>query len=152
MAKDKGGVTIEPKPVQEGIVYMNVMTKILKLTVTNQIDTCLIFQCAVLGWFGPFKVEDSLNIIRESKKANLMGYRQISFTVTLTGSPNPGVYSLPVAFMFRRGDNKPFHIVKYIRAIIVDDIVTRLRPTRPYKRRELFYSSGNIEHGQPPFA
>jgi hypothetical protein len=154
MAKDKGGVAIEPEPDREGVVHMNTTSKILQLTVKNQMNTGVILQCAVLGWLGPFQVDDPNNIIRESRKANLTGYRQVCFTVRLTGSQNPGIYSLPVAFVFCRDGSEPFHIVKYIRVTIIDDVVTRLQPTRPYRRRRPFlsHSTSNIERGEPPYA
>ena len=155
MARDKGGVTIDPEPDHQGVVHMNATSKVLQLTVTNEMYTDVKLRCAVLGWPGPFKVDDINQIVSESKRAILPGRSRTSFTVTLTSSPNPGVYSLPVAFVFRRDEElEPFHIVKYIRAIIVDEIVTRLRPTRPYRRRKVFTSNhgGEIERGEPPYA
>ena len=158
MAKDKGGITIEPEAGNDGIVHMSAKSKILQLVVTNQVGTDVNFRCAVLGWPGPFKVDDLWHhIVNESKEVKLAGRRLINFTVTIADSPNPGVYSLPVAFMFRRDDDEePFHIVKYIRYMVVDDVVTRLQPTRPYRRPKpvalVRDPNVEIERGQPPEA
>ena len=159
MAKDKGGITIEPEAGNDGIVHMSAKSKILQLVVTNQVGTDVNFRCAVLGWPGPFTVDDLLhNIVSKSRTVKLVGNgSMIDITVKLADSPNPGVYSLPVAFMFRRDDDEePFHIVKYIRYMVVDDVVTRLQPTRPYRRPKpvaiVRDPNVEIERGQPPEA
>ena len=155
MTRDKGGVTIEPEPDHQGVVLMNATSKLLQLTVTNQMFTDVILRCAILGWPGPFKVDDINHVISGSREVKLVGKGRTNFTVTLASSPNPGVYSLPVAFVFHRDEEpEPFHIVKYIRAIIVDEVVTRLQPTRTYRRRKFFASNhgAEIERGVPPSA
>ena len=156
LTKDKGDISIEPESNSDGIINMNASSKILKLTVINQMNTDVVLQCAILGSLGPFEVHQSLfpEIISESTPAEIRGMRQIVFDVKLTKSPNPGIYSLPVAFRFSRDDDEPFHIVKYIKAVIVDDVVMRLQPTRPYRRRRRvalpFDHNVLIERGEPP--
>ena len=156
MTKDKGGVSVEPESNSDGIVNMDVSSKILKLTVTNDVDTDLVLQCAILGSLGPFQICHSLHqeIITEATCARLGGLRQTVFDVKLAQSPNPGIYSLPIAFRFNRDYDEPFHIVKYIKAVIVDDVVMRLQPTKPYRRRKRFALSNDrdveIERGVPP--
>ena len=152
MTQDKGGVSILPQPNSEGIVYMD--STILKLTVRNQMNTDVTLQCCVLGSTGPFKVEDDRKIVSESRSAKLIGHYPIDFTVTLDDSANPGVYSMPVAFAFSRDGGQPFHVVKYIKAEIVDDIVTSLQPTIPYVRPKpvtvVHDPDVKIERGEPP--
>ena len=156
MTKDKGGVSVEPESNSDGIISMNVSSKILKLTVINHMAADLILQCAILGSLGPFEVQHShiQEIISESMSARLGGMRQTVFDVKLTPSPNPGIYSLPIAFRFSRDYDEPFHIVKYIKAVIVDDVVMRLQPTRPYRRRRRVALPNDhnvlIERGEPP--
>ena len=117
----------------------------------------LILQCGILGSLGPFEVQHShiQEIITESMSARLEGMGQTVFDVKLTTSPNPGIYSLPVAFTFSRDYDEPFHIVKYIKAVIVDDVVMRLQPTRPYRRRKRFALPNDhgvrIEPGERPY-
>ena len=118
-------------------------------------NTDVTLQCSVLGSTGPFKVDDVIHkIVSESKCAKLAGHNRIDFTVTLDDSANPGVYSMPVAFSFSRDDGQPFHIVKYIKAEIVDDIVTSLQPTIPYVRPKpvtvVHDPAVKIERGEPP--
>ncbi len=133
-------------------------SKILQLTVTNQVDTEVTLQCSVLGTPGPFKVDNLIHrIVSESKAAKLAGNGQIDFTVKLAESANPGVYSMPVAFVFYRDNEAPFHIVKYIRAEIVDDrdVVARLQPKTPYVRPKpvavVYEPDVETERGEPPY-
>ena len=135
-------------------------SKILQLTVTNEMHTDVTLRCAVLGWPGPFKVDHAIHqIVSEAMTVHLGGKCHIDFTVSLVKSANPGIYSFPVAFMFHRDEEldeeEPFHIVKYLRAVIVDDVVTRLQPTTPYRRQRPFAMVNDpsvaTERGEPPF-
>jgi hypothetical protein len=163
LTQDKGGISILPEPDREGIVLMS-NSKILQLTVTNEMHTDVTLRCAVLGWPGPFKVDHAIHqIVSEAMTVHLGGKCHIDFTVSLVKSANPGIYSFPVAFMFHRDEElddeldeeEPFHIVKYLRAVIVDDVVTRLQPTTPYRRRRPFAMVNDpsvaTERGEPPF-
>jgi hypothetical protein len=134
---------------------MDANSKILQLTVTNQIDTDVTLQCTILGPPGPFTVDNLIHkIVSESKAAKLSGNSGIDFTVSLN-STNPGVYMMPVAFMFYRDGEEPFHIVKYIRAEIVDDVVARLQPKVPYIRPKpvaiVYEPDVQTERGEPPY-
>jgi hypothetical protein len=154
LTKDKCGVSILPEPDENGIVHMDTTSKILQLTVTNQVDTDVTLQCTVLGSSGPFTVDNLIhNIVSESKSAMLSGNGRIDFTVSLS-SANPGVYSMPVAFMFYRDGEAPFHIVKYIRAEVGDDVVARLQPKVPYVRPKpvaiVYEPDVETERGEPP--
>ena len=153
MTRDKCGVSILPEADKEGIVYMDVNSKIMQLTVTNLIETAVTLECDVLGPSGPFKV-DNLIHVSQSEPAKLERNQCFHVPVQLPESPNPGIYSLPVAFMFFRQDEARFHIVKYIRAEISDEIVKRLQPVTPYKRQKpvaVVHEPGvEIERGEPP--
>ena len=134
---------------------MDVVSRILQLTVTNEVDTEVTLQCTVLGLSGPFTVDNLINkIVSESKAARLAGNGRIDFTVSLD-SDNPGIFLLPVAFMFYRENEQPFHIVKYIRAEVIDPIVERLQPKTPYVRPKpvaiVYEPSVKPEPGEPPF-
>ena len=155
LAKDKCGVSILPAHDNKGIVHMDVDSKILQLTVTNEVDTEVTLQCTILGSAGVFTVDNLIHkIVSESKAARLEGNSQIDFTVSLD-STNPGVYTMPVAFMFCRDNEAPFHIVKYIAAEIVNDVVTRLQPKTPYVRPKpvtiVYEPDVETERGEPPF-
>ena len=152
LTKDKNGISIQPNADRDGLVYMK--SEIL-LTVTNHEDTEITFQCSILGVPGPFQVDDLIHkIASEAKPVELAGDSRVDFTVALAGSLNPGVYSMPVAFMFYRDDRIPFHIVKYIRAEVVDPIVTSLQPKIPYVRPKPVAIVDEpyvaTEPGQPP--
>ena len=128
---------------------------ILQLSVTNHKDTDVILQCSILGAPGPFQVDNIIHkIVSESRAVKLAGNNRVDFTVTFAGSANPGVYSMPVAFMFYRDGEIPFHIVKYIRAEIVDSVVTSIQAKIPYVRTKPVAVVDEpwieIERGQPP--
>ena len=153
LTKDKGGVSIQPEADQDGLVFMEFDT--LQLTVTNHKDTIVTLQCSILGAPGPFQVDNLIHkIVSESRAVQLAGNDQVDFTVMFAGSANPGVYSLPVAFMFYRDGETPFHIVKYIRAQIVDTVVTNLQAKTPYVQPKpvaiVEEPSVETERGQPP--
>lgn len=153
---DKHGIIIQPKPHKDGIVHMDVIARILQLTVINKEGTKVSLRCAILGSPGPFTVDNLIHrIVSESKTAELAGNSSIDFTVALSDSPNPGNYLLPVAFMFNRENEPTFHIVKYIKAEITDDVVTRLRPQTPYMRPKpvaiVHDPSIETECGEPPY-
>ena len=139
---------------------MNVASKILKLTVVNQLETHVTLQCGTLGTLGPFQVEHGIHkeIVHESKRVRLEGKQQTIFDVKLTKSlTHPGIYSLPIAFRFTRTDEKVsiFYIIKYIQAAVDDNIVKEIREQSiPYQRPKRVYklieSNDEIEHGEPP--
>lgn len=153
LAKDKGGVSIQPEADKDGLVYMESDT--LQLTVTNHKDTDVTLQCSILGAPGPFHVDNIINkIVSESTAVQLAGNNQVDFTVKFAGSANPGIYSMPVAFMFYRENKIPFHIVKYIRAQIVDAVVTSVQAIVPYVHPKPVAVVDEpwveTERGQPP--
>ena len=134
---------------------MDVDSKILQLTVTNEVDTEVTLQCTILGSPSQFTVDNLIHkIVSESKAARLAGNDRIDFTVNLD-SDNPGVYKMPVVFTFCRDNETPFHIVKYITAEIVNDVVTRLRPKTPYVHPKpvaiVYEPDVETERGEPPF-
>lgn len=146
-------MSISPKANKEGLVFMDTATKILQVTATNELETDVELQCGVLGSAGPFVVENlSHQIVSKSIAVKLAGHGNFNVTVKLTKSPNPGIYSVVVMFTFQRGDEKPFHILKYVRAIIDDDVVKRLQPTSSYRhpRCPATLDDAIIEHGEPP--
>lgn len=156
MGKDKFGISIQPEPEVDGIIYMNDNSKILQLTVSNDIEKEVKLKCIVLSSTGPFKVDHLIHrIVSESKVAVLPGNRKIDLTVTVDDVVHPGVYLLLVAFMFSRDNEEPFHIIKYVEARIVDDVVMRLQPEVPYVRQKrvasMYEPFVETEHGQPPY-
>ena len=138
---------------------MDVLSKILKLTVINKLDTDVVLQCSTLGMLGPFEVEHGIHkeIVQESKHERLEGKQQMEFDVKLTKLPNPGIYSLPVAFRFIRREDKEsvFYIIKYVQAAVDNDIVKEMREQSiPYQKSKRVRipnkSDVAIERGQPP--
>ena len=153
LTKDKGGVSIQPKADQDGLVFME--SDVLQLTVTNHKDTDVTLQCSILGAPGSFQVDNLIHkIVSESRAVQLAGNNLVDFTVTFASSANPGVYSMPVAFMFYRDGEMPFHIVKYIRAQIVDTVVTSVQAKIPYVHPKpvaiVDEPCVETERGQPP--
>ena len=132
MAEDKGNVVIEPAGDDDGIVHMGVNVKLLQLTVKNESHSKVTFRCAVLGSGSDFMIDDRIHkIVSGGKLAELNGFQSIDFTVKINSS-NPGTYCVPAAFMFRHGQDEAFHIVKYVKSEIVDDVVKDLQPVSPY--------------------
>ena len=154
LAADKGLVTIEPAANEDGIVKMGVNDKILQLIVKNKSIHRVSLRCVQLGSTADFSVDDRIHkIVSEGKTAELGANQTIDFTVKI-GSSNPGIYCVPVAFMFRRGQDELFHIVKYVRAEIVDEVVQDLQPVSPYVKPKPVATVADPEveiiPGEPP--
>ena len=139
---------------------MNVTSKIVQLTVINKLDTDVVLTWYALGMLGPFEVEHSIHeeIFHESNCETVEGKQQMVFDVKLTKLPNPGIYSLPVAFKFTRRDldkESVFYIIKYIQAAVDDDIVKETREQSiPYQKSKRVRIPNKpdvaVERGEPP--
>lgn len=143
---------MEPEADDNGIVLMKDVSKKLQLTVVNQKGSEITIQCFVLGECGPFKVDDKYHIVSQLKKAKLSNNERINFSVTLSDSTAPGLYNIPIMFIFINEDDTTFHIIKYVRAVIADDVVTRLQPKSLYQPNAVSMHGTymEIERGQPP--
>lgn len=154
LAADKGLVTIEPPANEDGIVKMGVNVRVLQLTVKNNSINKVLLRCVHLGSATDFCVDDRIHkIVSEKKTAELGTLQTIDFTVKI-GSSNPGIYCVPVAFMFRRGQDELFHIIKYVKAEIEDEVVQDLQPVSPYVKPKPVATVADPEveiiPGEPP--
>ena len=114
------------------------------ITVKNESNRKYFFGCVVLGSASDFNyVENSRDEFKDTSEQLsttdvLNGSQTISIPVSIL-EENPGKYHVVLAFWFKSGKGDPFHIVKFIKVEVKDDVVNSLQPISFYRKRTRAY-------------
>lgn len=143
LTQNKGNICITP-PSTDGIIDMGKgytkETMEIKLNVANTSERNYFFGCVVLGSTTDFNVNNSkyefMGTTRQvSSNEMLHAYEAIDIPVSIC-EENPGKFHVAVAFWFKSGKGKPFHILKFIKVEVFDAAVESMQPESPYEKRK----------------
>ena len=158
LTEDKGNISISP-PSDNGVIDMGSVVvgepRKIVITVKNKSDRNYFFGCVVLGSASDFNVENSRYEFKGTSEqlstTDLNGSQTINIPVSIL-EENPGKFHVVLAFWFKCGKGAPFHIVKFIKVEVKDDVVNSLQPISSYQKRMSACHDPAAEtvEGEPP--
>ena len=159
LTEDKGNISTLP-PSDNGVIDMGSVVvdepREIVVTVKNESNRKYFFGCVVLGSASDFNVENSKYEFKGTSEQLsttdvLNGFQTINIPVSILGE-NPGKFHVVLAFWFKSGKGAPFHIVKFIKVEVKDDVVNSLQPISSYQKRTRACHDPAAEtvEGEPP--
>uniref|UniRef100_A0A4W3IM21 RNA helicase n=1 Tax=Callorhinchus milii TaxID=7868 RepID=A0A4W3IM21_CALMI len=143
MVRDQGGVRIwSDCDVGEGRIQASVSLNEAKCVVVH-IDNegsepVTLLRCELLRRIKVFSLSDCQDVTKSKPHELCAGRGRLSHEVEVTCHiSQAGFFPGTLVFEFQGCDSQPFHIVRFLTARLVSDLVNELKPSSPYRPHQL---------------